>query len=157
MLLTTVASFLMLITFFYFATEYLGNENKAFWCSLVLIFFPHHFYFSMIYTESFFVLFGVLCFYSILSTNNLLFMIASSLLVLTRINGVIYIIPLLIFYNRYNIKNWFVISRYYIFIPMVISLTSYLIYLKLKFGSFLHLKSPLKKVGRVIHKIHSMH
>jgi Gpi18-like mannosyltransferase len=140
LLLTTVASFLMMITFYYFATEYLGNENKAFWCSLVLIFFPHHFYFSMIYTESFFVFFSVLCFYSILSKKNILFMIASSLLVLTRINGVIYIIPLLIFYNRDNIKKWFVISRYYIFIPMIISLTSYLIILKLKFGSFFAFK-----------------
>ena len=145
LIVTTIASLLMLIVFFSFVKEYLKDENKAFWCSLTLIFFPHHFYFSMIYTESFFLLSALLCYYSMLMKNNTIFIISSTILVLTRINGIFYLFPLLIFYNRDGIKNYLVISRYYIFIPMILSILSYLTYLKIKFGSFLAFKIASEK------------
>lgn len=137
LLISTACSILMILVFFSFAREYLMDDSKAFWSSLLVIIFPHHFYFSMVYSESLFLLSGIICFYALFKKNHVVFMIASSVLVLTRINGVLYLIPLVLFYNRLNHSDYFRASRYFIFMPMLISIGSYLLFLKIKFGSFL--------------------
>ncbi len=87
------------------------NKDQIFKIGLTILLFPflQHLYFN--YTESIFLMLVLASFYYIKSNNNLAFLFTSFLLVLTRPNGIVMIMPLYIFYLEENkilsIKHFF--------------------------------------------------
>lgn len=135
-LLVTLLSLAMLMAFFAFVKEYTKDETVAFFSALALIVFPHHYYFSMLYTESLFLLLVVLSFYAVLKNKFWLLALSGSLLVITRVNGILILLPLLVFMNRNAARGGFKIYNYYAFVPIILTYLMYLLYLKTRTGDY---------------------
>jgi len=108
LLLANLAFFLALVVFQRLVKREWGVAvaNRALW---LLAFFPTAFYFSAVYSESFFLLFSLLAFYWAAGGKWWLAGLAGALAALTRNVGVLLIVPLaIIFVDRYgyNPRGW---------------------------------------------------
>jgi Gpi18-like mannosyltransferase len=143
-IITLLFSTTAFIVFFLFTLNYTKSETIAFYSTLVLMVFPHHYYFSMYYTECLFLLLTVLSFYFIQIKKWLAFVVVSSLLVLTRINGLIILLPLLLYYistlGKFNFKLINNPGKFLPFLAMPLTFLLYCIYLKAATGEFLAFK-----------------
>lgn len=137
-IVSQIFSLFMVFMLYQFIKAYTKSNEKALYASMIWIAFPHHFYFSMAYTESLFLALAITSFYGILSRKTAIFIIASSLLVLTRINGIFLLIPLLVFEFQINRTfNWIQMRK---FLPMVLTLVGYLFFIKYQTGEFFAFK-----------------
>lgn len=134
--------FLMLYKFMKALT---GNTLSAYNITLLTMLFPFHFYFSMYYTESLFLLLLLLGFYGIEKQNYLLLAVSCLLLPLVRVNGIIMMLPLGIYLmEKENISFKMLIKfdrskiNFALFIPLLGLLTffGWSYYQYLKTGSF---------------------
>jgi Gpi18-like mannosyltransferase len=143
-IITTLISLAAFLLFYLFTFDFTKSESIAFNATLLLIVFPHHFYFSMYYTESLFLLLSVLSFYFIAKRKWISFAIASSLLVLTRINGIFLLLPLILYEVSSLHKNEMRVlvfrKSYLAFVPMIFTLLIYCSYLKIATGDFFAFK-----------------
>ncbi|MBW6460687.1 MAG: glycosyltransferase family 39 protein [Bacteroidales bacterium] len=93
-----VFSLAAFILFYIFAGIYLKDERKAFMATLLLILFPFHYYFSMYYTESLFLLLLLGSFIAVHRKQPALLAVLLGFLVLVRPNALFMTIPLFIYY-----------------------------------------------------------
>jgi len=126
---------------------WLKDSEKGFFYTLVLMCFPFHYYFSMLYTEAIFFTLLIFCFVSI---RNKKFWQLSVLLIpltLLRPNGIVVLIPLFLYFLeqqnilvKYKIslskinKKFFVESLYFITAPL--AFISYCIFAKQITGEY---------------------
>lgn len=146
-LLFSIALFLL---FYKFIGRLFDSEPIAFYSTLVLILFPFHYYFSMFYTESLFLLILIASFYALLLDRMLLFSIFSALLVLVRPNGLFMLVPLFIFFaerhQNVRLSNLVNVSLkqyrlfHYFAIPVLV-FVCYCGYLKIMTGDFFAYKT----------------
>jgi len=119
----TVAAFIpsLILTFLAFYLFYLFlitlkiSDKKAWYGLLFFSFFPFHFYFSMYYTESLFLALVLLAFLGVNSKNKLMLISSVLLLPLTRVNGIIVMLPLVLYIAENKKIQWnrlFLISTY---------------------------------------------
>ncbi len=93
-LILTNIFLLLAIIYIYKLVALDSDTNTAMKVPLLLLVFPGSFFFGMVYTESLFLLFSVLCFYYFRKEKFLLVFIFGLLLALTRNLGVLICIPL---------------------------------------------------------------
>jgi|694.fasta_scaffold60067_3 Gpi18-like mannosyltransferase len=86
-------SLLCFSCFYFLAFEFFENEKKAFYCTLLFIIFPFHYYFSMLYSEAIFTFLVLFAFICIKKEKYYLLLIPVLLLPLARVNGIILLIP----------------------------------------------------------------
>jgi len=120
----TLAAFIpsILLTFIAFYLFYLFlislniSEKKAWYGLLFFSFFPFHFYFSMYYTESLFLALVLLAFIGVNYKNKLMLVTAVLLLPLTRVNGIIVMLPLVLYIAEKKKIHWnrlFIVQTYF--------------------------------------------
>lgn len=88
-----IFSLLCFTCFYLLAFEFFQDENKAFYCTLLFIIFPFHYYFSMLYSEAIFTFLVLLAFLSIQKGKYYVLLIPALLLPLARVNGIILLVP----------------------------------------------------------------
>lgn len=98
-LISNVASLLAVVTLYLLVKEELGKKH-AYKTIFYILLFPTAFYFTMIYTESLFLLLSVSVFYFAKKGNWLLVGVLGFLTSLTRIQGILLFIPILIIYLK---------------------------------------------------------
>jgi Gpi18-like mannosyltransferase len=166
---SVILSILAFILFYFFSKTYTGNEKTAFWSTVILIVFPFHYYFSMFYTESLYLLLLLSGFLAVHYKKHLIIAISLGLLVLTRPNGILMTIPLFIYYfeKHYSLNLKDIINRPWkdylpllVFLSAPVVMTAYCLFLKDMTGDYFafvtaqkgwHAKStlpwiPLKKM-----------
>lgn len=134
-------SLLAFLLFFWLARIYFENEETAFWATALWMVFPFHYYFSMFYTESLFVILLLGSFLSIHYKKWLPLAILSSLLVGTRTNGIIAGLPFLIYFWEQHLKgkNWglkMTLPALSFALPMFLTFVAYLFFLETKTGDY---------------------
>ena len=92
-LLTTVFTFVMLI-FLYFLVEELYNSKIAFYAGLFSLAFPTSFFFSLMYSESLFLMLVTAFFYFWLKRETTFAAACALLIPLTRPLGILLVVPL---------------------------------------------------------------
>lgn len=95
-------STLSFIGFYLFCEQYLNDSKKAFYCSLVFLLFPFHYYFSMMYTEALFFALLIFSFIAIYHRKHFALSLLIIPLVLVRPNGIIALIPLYLYFLERN-------------------------------------------------------
>ncbi len=99
-----------------------------------ILIFPSAFFFSVMYTESLFILLSVLCFYNLRKERWFLVGIIAALATLTKTMGIIFfpitILGYWIYYRKINTKI------IWLFLP-IIALATWMIYCKYQFGDWL--------------------
>ena len=88
-----VFSLLCFSCFYLLAFEFFQDEKKAFFCTMLFILFPFHYYFSMLYSEAIFTFFVLFAFICIKKEKYYFLLIPSLLLPLARVNGIILLLP----------------------------------------------------------------
>jgi Gpi18-like mannosyltransferase len=138
----SVSAFLL---FYYFARLYTQDEKKAFWGTVILIIFPFHYYFSMYYTESLYLVLLLGCFIAVHEKKNILLSLLLAFLVLIRPNALFMTIPLFIYYfeKHYSLDIKLIFKRNIVeYIPLLafvsapLVMLAYGIYLKYMTGDF---------------------
>ncbi len=138
----SVSAFLL---FYYFASLYTHDEKKAFWGTVILIIFPFHYYFSMYYTESLYLILLLGSFIAVHEKKNVLLSVLLAFLVLIRPNALFMTIPLFIYYfeKHYSLDIKLIFKRNireYIpllaFVSAPIVMLAYGVYLKYMTGDF---------------------
>jgi Gpi18-like mannosyltransferase len=145
-----IFSLLLFVLFYEFVKKVFGSEQIAFNSTLFLILSPFHFYFSVFYTETLFLLLLVGSFFLIYLKKMFSFSLLCSLLVLVRPNGLFMLFPLFLFFmeqekllEKFRLKNFHSIKKlkvFYFFIP-VFSFFLYCYYLKIMTGDFFAYKT----------------
>ena len=116
LLYSLLFSSLAFLSFYWFYKHLTGDPDKSFFYSLLLIFFPFHYYFSMMYTEAVYLTFLILSFISIYRRKYLYLPFLIIPLTLVRPNGIIALIPLYIYFlernnivskNSFQVRNLF--------------------------------------------------
>lgn len=97
LILSLIFSILAFILFYLFAIALNDKSKESFYNTLLLIVFPFHFYFSVFYTESIFLVTMIGSFYAILKKRFYIMSLLIIPMVLTRPNGLVILIPLYIF------------------------------------------------------------
>jgi len=148
--------FLMLclsILMYWYAFIFSNRNSKiAFYSALILLIFPFHYYFSVFYTESLFlvILLGLLISIEYKSLSGLL--ILSSMLVLVRPNGLFTLVPVGLYYlekrtNSFSIGDLIKtikfkdILKLKVFAVPVIVFAGYCLYLYFMTGDFFAYKT----------------
>jgi Gpi18-like mannosyltransferase len=135
-----VLSLILFIFFYRFSIIILGDEEQAFWATILLIVFPYHFYYSMLYTESMFLVLLLLSFYAIEKKYWFVFIISGSLLVITRAQGIVMGLPLFVYLlektKRENIISYQTFFKTSLFSFMLVAYIAYGIYLKYMTGEY---------------------
>jgi Gpi18-like mannosyltransferase len=145
----SIACFLIMYMFF---TSYLQNADKGFFISVIMIVFPFHYFFSTMYTESLFLICLLLSFYGINNNKLWITSVFFTILVITRPNGLIMGLPLLIFllekqYRNYQCQKlskkfvWRFVLKQWIWLPSLIVFFSFCYFLFLQTGDFLAFKT----------------
>ena len=98
-MISNIASFFAVYVLWLLVKEELG-KTKAKKTIIYTLFFPTAFYFTMIYTESLFLLFSVSIFYFAKKNNWLLVGVFGFLIALTRMQGILLLFPALYIYLR---------------------------------------------------------
>ncbi|MEI6310688.1 MAG: hypothetical protein WCP57_00370 [Bacteroidota bacterium] len=88
-----IFSLLCFTCFYLLAFEFFHEDKKAYYCSLLFIIFPFHYYFSMLYSEAIFTFLVLLAFLSIQKGKYYVLLIPALLLPLARVNGIILLLP----------------------------------------------------------------
>ena len=108
-LIANIASILAVMVLYLLVSQELGKK-RAYKTGLYLLLFPTAYYFTMMYTESLFLLLSLSVFYAARKEKWLAAGILGFFTSLTRIQGVLLFIPILIMYLRcagYNYKSPF--------------------------------------------------
>ncbi len=145
-----VFSLAMFVTFYKFTRKVSGNEQLAFHSTLVLLLFPFHYYFSVFYTESLFLLLLLGAFYALEVKRMFVFAVMACLLVLSRPNGLFMLIPLYLYFLEKNhgnkVVDWFrlpfkiILNGLYFVFPVLL-FVAYCFYLKWMTGDFFAYKT----------------
>jgi Gpi18-like mannosyltransferase len=147
-----ILSLILFIFFYRFSVIILDDMEQAFWATLLLIVFPYHFYYSMLYTESLFLVLLLLSFYAIEKEYWIVFIISSSLLVITRAQGIVMGLPLFIYLLEKTKKEDILSSPTFfktsLFSFMLIVYIAYGIYLKHMTGEYFAFTVAGKGWGR---------
>jgi Gpi18-like mannosyltransferase len=130
---SVILSLTLFLFFYKFSSDILHDQQQAFWATLLLIIFPYHFYYSMLYTESLYLILLLLAFYSIEKEKWLVFVISSSLLAITRAPGIIMGIPLLVYLIEKTQKKDLLSGR----TILKISLFSFMLIIYILYGFYL--------------------
>lgn len=148
--IANVASILAIIVLYMLVREELGKKN-AYRTAFYVLLFPTAYYFTMMYTESLFLLFSLSTFYAAKKENWLAAGILGFFTSLTRIQGILLFIPILIMYLRSagfeyrnlsanNIRKIKPNSLFLLLIPA--GLVAFMLYDLVAFGdAFIQLKS----------------
>jgi Gpi18-like mannosyltransferase len=145
LLYSMVLSLAAFILFFYFARMYTGDDDAAVWGTLLLIVFPFHYYFSMFYSESLYLVLLIGSFLAIRYRKWAVLSILLALLALVRPNGIFMSIPLLLylFETRYSLdirkvfqRKWREYLPLLAFISAPAALLAYCFYLHAMTGDF---------------------
>lgn len=148
-ILGIIYSCLAFIVFYIFAKLYTNDDQKAFYSTVILILFPFHYYFSMYYTESLYLLLLLGCFIAVHRKQIKLLAVLLGLLVLVRPNAFLMTFPLLIYFfeKHYNLnikqvfqRNWREYLPLLVFLTAVVVMLAYMVYLKHMTGDFLAFK-----------------
>jgi hypothetical protein len=106
LIISILFSTLAFAGFFLFCKLYLKEAGPAFYCSLVFLLFPFHYYFSMMLTEAVYFFFLIFSFISIHQRKYLVIPLLVVPLVLVRPNGILCLVPLFIYFmEREDILN----------------------------------------------------
>lgn len=149
-LLSVLFSIGLFVLFYYYVRNLLNSEKQAFIATLLLILLPFHFYFSMFYTESLFLLLLIGAFYSIDLKKHWLTILTTVLLVWVRPNGLFMLVPLFIYFIERNYssdfrqlfsRNWKEFLPGLIFAFPVIAFVGYCFYLQSMTGDFFAYKT----------------
>ncbi len=97
-----IFSTLAIIGFYKFVRLYIEDQDKTYYFTLLFLFFPFHYYFSMMYTEAVYFTFLIFSFLSIYKNRLLYLPILIIPLVLVRPNGIVGLIPLYLFFLERN-------------------------------------------------------
>lgn len=125
-ILSTLISFALIPALFSLGKQLKLEPEANNWFVFLFLFFPHHFYFSMIYTEGLFALMGILSFLFLLKRQFFWFGLCSSILVLTKIQGVVWLFSLLVFHAGFLGRERFKISHWLQFIPSIFTICLFL-------------------------------
>ena len=98
---STLFSFIAFILVYRFIKR-LKGETIAYHAVILLMIFPFHFFFSVMYTEGLFLLLLIACFLAIMDKRWWLLGVCSFLMVLERPNGITMAPPLFLFYLEEN-------------------------------------------------------
>jgi Gpi18-like mannosyltransferase len=89
--------------FFHFARLWFDSIQRGFYATLLVMLFPFHFYFSAYYTESLFLFLLLLGFFLIYTqSHSLWIVVVASLLPLLRVNGLIAVFFMALYYCERN-------------------------------------------------------
>jgi len=97
LMISLLFSLLGFVLFFVFLKNHLKNPDQSLFITLLLIFFPFHFYFSVFYTEAVFFCFLMGSFISLQQKKYCLTFFLIIPLTLIRPNGIILLVPLYLF------------------------------------------------------------
>ncbi len=134
LVLSNFLSFLMLGIFYLFVKK-LFDPEIAFLSSLFMLAFPTGFYLNLVYTESLFLTLVLIFFYSLYEEKIFLAFLAAFLLPLVKAQGILVLLPLLIFLvfqkaEKQSTKRWFLI------VAFLAGFITYLSFMKYKTGAF---------------------
>ena len=144
LILSLLYSLALFLIFYWFCADFL-DPHKAFWATVVLMILPFHYYFSMMYTESLYLILLLTSFLSI--RKNYMAVLGASLflLPLVRPNGLFMILPLLLYFlekrsllslKSLNFSTLKSNSSIVIFFLPIISMTFYCIHLYSRTGDY---------------------
>ena len=140
-ILSTLISFALIPALFSLGKQLKLEPEANNWFVFLFLFFPHHFYFSMIYTEGLFALMGILSFLFLLKRQLFWFGLCSSILVLTKIQGAVWLFSLLVFHAGFLGRERFKISHWLQFIPSIFTICLFLGFFWVQTGNPLFFKS----------------
>jgi len=145
-----VFSILLFVLFYKFVLLFYKSEKIAFWSTVVLMVFPFNYYFSMYYAEVLYLMLLMGAFICIHQKRWALFPLLLGLLVLSRPNGLLVLIPLFVYFLEKQIsldpKQWKNLkAKDYLpaltFLSAPLFLILYGLYLKDMTGDFFALKT----------------
>lgn len=129
-----VLSLLHFLLLYSFAKHFLKDENMALKVTILYIVFPFHYHFSMYYTESLFIASLLLAFIGIQQKRLWWSATALSVLVLTRPNGLVCLLPVWLFQMeqegislRWHNRKAIIRRSLWLFIPVIV-FGAYLLY-----------------------------
>jgi Gpi18-like mannosyltransferase len=93
-----ILSILSFLLFYQLCREFGIEEKKSFYLTLVMMFFPFNYYFSVLYTEGIFFTFLAFGFLCLKYSRYFLFSLVIMVLVLIRPNGIFMMIPLELYF-----------------------------------------------------------
>ncbi|HRP88954.1 MAG TPA: hypothetical protein PKX92_02835 [Edaphocola sp.] len=138
-LITSTACF---IAFYKFTLIFLKDVDKAFWIALLFIVSPFHYHYSMFYTEAMFLLMLLLAFIGIAEKKLWVSVLATSVLVLVRPNGLVCLLPIWLYgleQSGFSFKSiqWVsLIKRSLFLLPAVLVFGGFLLYQHFETGYF---------------------
>lgn len=131
--------------------------SNFFWTILFLFSFPTSFFFTSLYTEGLFFFFTILFFYLIFKKNPLLAGVIGFLAALTRLTGILLIIPLFValFFNRKHPNPLYLVRNAIICLLPLLGLGLYSFYLYKTTGDplFFFNSQPIFGANRSTHLI----
>ncbi len=145
MIYSLVFSLAAFLLFYHFALVYTMDRRISLWSTLLLMTFPFHYYFSMFYTESLYLLLLLGAFLFVQQKRMFLAGLLAALLVLVRPNGLFMLVPLMLYYIErhvgWNFSGWSLATLkrnqsllYFLLAPLALLL--YCIYLHYMTGDF---------------------
>ena len=129
-----VLSLLHFLLFFSFTKYFLNNDKLALQATILYILFPFHYHFSVFYTESLFLSALLMAFIGVQQKKVWWSALALSVLVLTRPNGLICLLPVWLYHLEQEgiplrIRNYKIIFRHSLFLVLpVLAFAAYLYY-----------------------------
>lgn len=103
-----IFSLLSFLLFYTLCREFGIEEKESFYLTLVMMFFPFHYYFSVLYTEGIFFVFLALGFLNLKHNRYFLFSMTIMILVMIRPNGIFMLIP----YGLYFLERKGILEGY---------------------------------------------
>jgi hypothetical protein len=138
LLLSSVCSMLLPLLFFKWLETRGHDKEQSYWSAFLLMAFPHAYYFSMIYTESLFLLSGIAVLYFLEKEQWLLYGVACFIFVLTRVHAVCWFLPIyLLLCKKYGMLGKKTLLG---MLALCLPLLAYLSIFKLQTGDFLFFK-----------------
>jgi Gpi18-like mannosyltransferase len=136
-----IFSLLSFLLFYKFCRVLGIDEQESFFLTLVMMFFPFHYYFSVLYTEGIYFTFLVGGFLSIKYNRYLLFSLLIMALVMIRPNGIFMLVPLGLFFlenkgilegYKFRLKKFDRIAffQFLSFLPGILIFLAYCLYQK---------------------------
>lgn len=129
-----VLSLLHFLLFFSFTRHFLNNDKLALQATILYILFPFHYHFSMFYTESLFLSALLMALIGVQQKKIWWSALALSVLVLTRPNGLVCLLPVWLYHLEQEgislrVRNYKTIFRHSLFLILpVLAFAAYLYY-----------------------------
>ena len=131
---------LFAIILFYLFVKSIYDEKAAFNSSLFLLAFPTSFYFSLIYSDSLFLLLSMIFMISLYQKWFIPALASAFLLPLSRAQGILFLLPLFVYLVMLNVKGGKlkpgVFREYFIPLVMLAGYAAYFLFMKHYTGSF---------------------